>query len=151
MCHSARLAQRNLPAGQKKTTKGLSNKKVLRKRVEIFRKFKFFKFRLTGKYFSEIQKDGHFDEKERKNRTTTNIVKNSRMRKREKRSLLSWRSHAIRPIAERNSEKGCFSGEGIFHGTLPCHKLGEITALSREEHGSGGLAPRRLSYVEELQ
>ena len=27
VCHSARLAQRNLPAGQKKTTKGLSNKK----------------------------------------------------------------------------------------------------------------------------
>ena len=80
MCHSARLAQRNLPAGQKKTTKGLSNKKVLRRRVEIFRKFKFLKFRLTGKYFSEIQKDGHFDEKERKNRTTTNIVRNSRTR-----------------------------------------------------------------------
>ena len=33
MCHSARLAQRNLPAGEKKTTKGLSNKKVLRMRV----------------------------------------------------------------------------------------------------------------------
>ena len=65
MCHSVRLAQRNLQA-QKKTTKGLSNKKVLRRRVEIFRKFKFFKFRLTGKYFSEIQKDGHFDKKERK-------------------------------------------------------------------------------------
>ena len=29
MCHSARLAQRNLPTGQKKTTKGLSNEKVL--------------------------------------------------------------------------------------------------------------------------
>ena len=26
-CHSARLAQRDLPAGQKKTTKGLSDKK----------------------------------------------------------------------------------------------------------------------------
>ena len=36
MCHSARLAQRNLPAGQKKTTKGLSNEKVLRGRVGIF-------------------------------------------------------------------------------------------------------------------
>ena len=51
MCHSARLAQRNLPAGQKKTTKALSDKKVLQKRVEIFRKFKFLKFLLTGKYF----------------------------------------------------------------------------------------------------
>ena len=27
MCHSARLAQHNLPAGQKKTTKGLNNEK----------------------------------------------------------------------------------------------------------------------------
>ena len=27
VCHSARLAQRNLPAGQKLMTKGLSNKK----------------------------------------------------------------------------------------------------------------------------
>ena len=90
LCRSARLAQRNLPVGQKKTTKGLSNKEVLRRRVEIFRKFKFLKFRLTGKYFSEIQEDGHFDEKEQKNKTTTNIVKNGRAGKREKRSLLSW-------------------------------------------------------------
>ena len=104
MCHSARLAHRNLPAGQKKTTKGLSNKKVLQRRVEIFLKFEFLKFRLTGKYFSEIQKDGHFDEKERKNRTTTNLVRNCCARKREKRSLLSWQSPTIRPIAERNSE-----------------------------------------------
>ena len=111
----------------------------------------FLKFRLTGKYFSEIQKDGHFDEKQRKNRTTTNIVKNSRTGKREKRSLLSWQSHTIRPIAEKNSEKGGFSGEGIFRGTLPCHKLGEITTLSREDYGSGGLAPQRLSYFEGLQ
>ena len=151
MCHSARLAQRNLPAGQKKTTKGLSNKKVLRRRVKIFRKFIILKLGLTGKYFSEIQKDDHFDEKERKNRTTSNIVKNSRTRKREKRSFLSWKSQTIRAIAERNSEKRGFSGEGIFRGTLPCHKLGEITTLSREEHGSGGLAPQRLLYVEGLE
>ena len=151
ICHSARLAQSNLPVGQKMTTKGLSNTKGLRRRVEIFRKYKFLKFRLTAKYFSEIQIDGHFDEKERKNRTTTNIVKNSRTRKREKASLLSWQSQTIRLIAERNSEKGGFSGEGTFRGTLPCHKLGEITTLSREEHGSGGLAPQRLSYVEGLQ
>ena len=36
MCHSARLAQRDLPAGQEKTTKGLSNEKGLRRRVGIF-------------------------------------------------------------------------------------------------------------------
>ena len=92
MSHSARLAQRNLPARQKKTTKGLSNKKVLRRRVEIFRKFKFFKISIDGQVFLRNKKDGHFDEKERKNRTTTNIVKNSRTRKREKRSLLSWKT-----------------------------------------------------------
>ena len=110
MCHSARLAQRNLPAGEKKTTKGLSNKKVLRMRVKIFRKFKFLKFRLTGKYFSEIQKDGRFDEKERKNRTTTNIVKNSRTRKREKRSLLSWQLRTIRSLVKEDCGKGGFGG-----------------------------------------
>ena len=96
---------------RKRRLKALVTKKVLRRRVEIFRKFKFFKFRLTGKYFSEIQKDGHFDEKQRKNRKTTNIVKNSRTRKREKRSLLSWQSHTIRPIAERNSEKEASVGK----------------------------------------
>ena len=117
----------------------------------MFRKFKFLKFRLTGKSFSEIQKDGHFDKKERKNRTTTIIVKNSRRRKREKRSVYSWQSHTIRPIAERNREKGGFSGEGIFRGTLPCHKLGEIRTLSREKYGSGCLVPQRLFYVEGLQ
>ena len=66
MCHSARLAQRNLPAGQKKTTKGLSNKKVLLRRVEIFRKFKFLKFRLTGKFFSENKKTAVLTKKNEK-------------------------------------------------------------------------------------
>ena len=33
MCHSAGLAQRNLPATQEARTKGLSNKKMLRRRV----------------------------------------------------------------------------------------------------------------------
>ena len=36
MCHSARLAQRNLPATRKKRNKGLSNEKLLRRRVGIF-------------------------------------------------------------------------------------------------------------------
>ena len=35
----------------KKTTKGLSKKEVLRRRVEKFRTFNFLKFRFTGKYF----------------------------------------------------------------------------------------------------
>ena len=99
----------------------------------------------------KYKKTAILTKKNEKNRTTTDIEKNSRTRKREKQSLLSWQSHTIRPKAERNSEKGGFSGEGIFRGTLPCHKLGEITTLSREEHGSGGLAPHRLSYVEGLQ
>ena len=36
LCHSGRVAQRDLPAGQKNTKKGLSNEKVLRWRVGIF-------------------------------------------------------------------------------------------------------------------
>ena len=41
MCHSASLAQRNLPATRKKTNKGLSNEQVLRRRVGIFYSFYF--------------------------------------------------------------------------------------------------------------
>ena len=36
MCHSARLAQRNLPAKHEKTIKGLNDEKVLRRRVKKF-------------------------------------------------------------------------------------------------------------------
>ena len=42
--------------------------------------FLFSKFRSEGEYFSEIQKDGHFDEKLRKRKTTPNSVKNGRTR-----------------------------------------------------------------------
>ena len=149
MCHSARW-KCNLPAGQKKTTKGLSNKKVLRKRVEIFWKFKFLKFRITGKYFSEIQKDGHFDEKERKNRNDKYSEKQSHEKTRKTKPLIVAITHDKTDSREKQ-ENGGFSGEGIFRGTLLCHKLGEITTLTREEHGSGGLAPQRLLYVEGLQ
>ena len=48
------------------------------------------------------------------------------------------------------SGKESFSGEGIFHGTLPCHKLREIRTLSQEDYGSGGLVPQRLFYVKGL-
>ena len=51
MCHSAKLAQRDLPAGQEKTTKCVSNKTVLRRRVETFRKLKFFKISIDGQVF----------------------------------------------------------------------------------------------------
>ena len=46
--------------------------------------------------------------------------------------------------------EGSFSGEGIFHGTLPGHKLEEIRTLSQEDYGSGGLVPQRLLYVRGL-
>ena len=52
--------------------------------------FFFFKFRSKSEYFSEIQKNGHFDGKERKSRTTTKIVRNVCAGTREKRSLLPW-------------------------------------------------------------
>ena len=71
-------------------------------------------------------------------------------KRREVRSLLSWQQHTIRFLAVDISGEGSFSGEGIFHGTLPCHKLEEITALSREVYGSGGLVPQRLLYVKGL-
>ena len=45
------------------------------------------------------------------------------------------------------SGEGSFSGEEIYHGTLPGHKLEEIRALSQEYYGSGGLVPQRLFYV----
>ena len=41
-------------------------------------------------------------------------------------------------------------GEEIYHGTLPGHNLEEITALSQEYYGSGGLVPQRLFYVKGL-
>ena len=36
MCHSARLAQRNLSTEHERRIKGLNDKKVLKRRVEIF-------------------------------------------------------------------------------------------------------------------
>ena len=78
MCHSARLAQRNLPAKHKLARKGLNDKKVLRRRVEKFWKFLFSKFRFSSGYFSETQKTAILTEKGEKVRTTANLVENSR-------------------------------------------------------------------------
>ena len=66
MCHSARVAQRNLPAKHEKTIKGLNDEKMLRRRVEIFGNFKFSKFRLSNEYFSEIQKPALLTKKVKK-------------------------------------------------------------------------------------
>ena len=70
-------------------------------------------------------------------------------KRREIRSLLSWQQHTIGLLAVEIGGEGSFSGEGIFHATLPCHKLEEIRTLSGEDCGSGGLAPRVL-YVKGL-
>ena len=51
MCHSARLAQRNLSAGQKKTTKGLSKKKSAAREGRNILEFLFLKFRSKSEYF----------------------------------------------------------------------------------------------------
>ena len=90
----------------------------------------------------KYEKDGHFDEKRRKNRRTTNIVENGRTR--------DEKYDTIRLLAEDISGEGSFSGEGIFHGTLPCHKLEEIRTLSQEDYGSRCLVPQRLFYVKGL-
>ena len=97
----------------------------------------------------KYKKDGHFDEKRRKNRTTTIIVENGRMR--DEKYEASYRGNNTRRLlaAEIDGE-GSFSGEGIFHGTLPCHKLEEIRTLSQEDYGSGGLLSQRLFYVKGL-
>ena len=71
-------------------------------------------------------------------------------KRRKIRSLLSWQQHTIRLLAAEISGEGSLSGEGIFHGTLPCHKLGEIRTLSQEDYGSGGLVPQILFYVKGL-
>ena len=83
-------------------------------------------------------------------RRETKNTRDEKHKRRKTRSLLSWQQHTIRLLAVDISGEGSFSGEGIFHGTLPCHKLGEITALSREDYGSGGLVPHRLLYVKGL-
>ena len=145
------MAQRNLPVTRKRTNKGLIDEKVLRRRVGIFKNFFFQNFDRKGNISQKYKKDGHFDEKRRKNRTTTNIVKNGRTRDEKKtRSFLSWQQHTIRPLSVDISGEGSFSGEGIFHGTLPYHKLEEIRALSQEDYGSRGLVPQRLFYVKGL-
>ena len=71
-------------------------------------------------------------------------------KRRKTQSLLSWQQHTIRPLAADISGEGSFSGEEIFHGTLPCQKLEEIRTLSQEDYGSGGLVPQRLFYVKGL-
>ena len=71
-------------------------------------------------------------------------------KRRKTRSLLSWQQHTIRLLAVDISGEGSFSGEGKFHGTLPCDKLGEIRTLFQEDYGSGGLVPQRLFYVKGL-
>ena len=67
--HSARLAQRHLPAKHELRRKGLNNEKVLERRVEMFQ------ISINQQVFLRNTKNGH---KIEKNRTTANIVKNGR-------------------------------------------------------------------------
>ena len=64
MCHSARLAQRNLSAEQERKIKGLNDEKVLKRRVKIFYKFQFFEISINERVFLRNTKNGHFDKKE---------------------------------------------------------------------------------------
>ena len=98
----------------------------------------------------KYKKDGHFDEKGRKNRKNDKYCGKRSHKRRKTRSLLSWQQHTIIILAVEIGGEGSFSGEGIFHGTLPCHKLEEIRTLSQEDYGSGGLVPQRLFYVKGL-
>ena len=98
----------------------------------------------------KYKKDGHFDEKRRKSRTNDKYCGKRSHKRRKIRSLLSWQQHTIRLLTVEIGGEGSFSGEGIFHGTLPCHKVEEIRTLSQEDYGSGGLVPQRLFYVKGL-
>ena len=98
----------------------------------------------------KYKQDGHFDEKKAKKQNNDKYCGKRSYKRQKIRSLLSWQQHTIRLLAAEIRGEGSFSGEGIFHGTLPCHKLGEIRTLSQEDYGSGGLVPQRLFYVKGL-
>ena len=98
----------------------------------------------------KYKKDGHFDEKRTKKQNNDKYCGKRSHKRRKTRSLLSWQQHTIRLLAVAISGEGSFSGEGIFHGTLPCYKVEEIKTLSQEDYGSGGLVPQRLFYVKGL-
>ena len=55
------------------------------------------------------------------------------MREHEKNGVSYRGNNTIGSLAVEISGKGSFSGEEIFRGTLPCHKLGEIRTLKKEE------------------
>ena len=149
MCHSARWHSATFRRHEIKRIKALGTKKYCEGGKEYSGIFNF-KFRLKSEYFSEIQKDGHFDKKRRKKQNNDKYC-GKRSHKRQKiRSLLSWQQHTIRLLAVEIGGEGSFSGEEIFHVTLQCHKLEEIRTLSQEDYGSGGLVPQRLFYVKGL-
>ena len=60
---SAILAQRNLPAEHERTIKGLNDEQVLKRRVELFWRFQFFKISFIERVFLKNTKNGHFDYK----------------------------------------------------------------------------------------
>ena len=139
------------PSGDtKKMNKALFNEKLLRRRVGIFWNFHFQNFDRRVNISEKYKKTAILTKKDEKKQNNDKDCEKRSHKRREIRSLLSWQQHTIRLLAVDISGEGSFSGEGIFHGTLPCHKLEEIRTLSQEDYGSGGLVPQRLFYVKGL-
>ena len=77
MCHSARLAQRNLPAKHESARKGL-NKKSAAKEGRNILEISIFKVSIIKWIFFRNKKTAILTEKGEKVRTTANLVENSR-------------------------------------------------------------------------
>ena len=77
VCHSARLAPRNLPARHENRNRSLSDKKLLRRRVRILWSFNYQKFDLC-RHISQKCKNGHLEpESDEKEKNSWNSEKQS--------------------------------------------------------------------------
>ena len=143
MCHSARWHSATFLRSTNQREKALTAKKCLKRGSEYSGIF-IFKISIFKLIFLRNTKNGHFEPKSDENQNNDKYCEKQSYKRRKIRSLLSWQQRTIRHLSADISGEGSFSGEGVFHGTLPGRKLEEIRALSLEYHGSGGLVPQRL-------
>ena len=143
MCHSARWHSETFRGHGKERIKALLTKKYCKGGSEYSGMF-IFKISIFKLVFLRNTKNGHFEPKSDENENNDKYCEKQSYKRRKIRSLLSWQQRTIRHLSADTSGEGSFSGEGVFHGTLPGRKLEEIRALSQEYHGNGGLVPQRL-------
>ena len=143
MCHSARRHSATFRGHGKERIKALLTKKYCKGGSEYSGIF-IFKISIFKLVFLRNTKNGHFEPKSDENENNDKYCEKQSYKRPKIRSLLSWQQRTIRHLSADTSGEGSFSGEGVFHGTLPGRKLEEIRALSQEYHGNGGLVPQRL-------